>query len=153
MSNEINRIVKLFTAMHHGDCWIGVNFKSATKGLSAAIASRQIPKQTNSIWMLLSHVIYWRTTVINRLNGTLDLPPFPDFALPESFTDENWKQLLKDFEATYHLLLNSINHFPEGKLHEQSPKKEQTYFELIMGCLQHDAYHLGQINLLRNLLV
>ena len=28
-------------------------------------------------------------------------------------------------------------------------KKEQTFYELIMGCLQHDAYHLGQLMLLK----
>lgn len=149
MSNELKRIVKLFTAMHHGDCWIGVNFKSALQGLTVSNAMKQSANNANNIWMLLAHIIYWRTIVINRLNGSLDLPPFSDFSLPETFNDETWKQLLKDFEITYHLLINTIAHFPERQLHEISPKKNQSYFEVILGCLQHDAYHLGQIMLLK----
>ncbi|MES2431807.1 MAG: DinB family protein [Bacteroidota bacterium] len=150
--NEINRIVKLFTAMHHGDCWVGTNFKMAMSNINAEEAGRQIIPNVNSIWMLMHHVIYWRTVVVNRLTGTIDAPPFEDFHLPEEFSTENWKQLLKDFEQTYHLLTNAIKHFNEKKLHEPSPKPEQTYYDLVMGCLQHDAYHLGQIMLLKKLL-
>lgn len=149
--NELNRIVKLFTEMHHGDCWVGVNFKTALQGLNAEIAGKVNIENSNSIWMLTAHVIYWRTAVVNRLNGTLDAPPFHDFGLPEEFTDENWKQLLKDFELTYHQLINTIKHFNEKKLHEPSPVKEQTYFDLMLGCLQHDAYHLGQLMLLKKI--
>ncbi len=149
--NEINRIVKLFTDMHHGDCWVGVNFKTALQGLNAETAGKVNIENSNSIWMLIGHVIYWRTAVVNRLNGTLDAPTFHDFALPEAFTDENWKQLLKDFESTYHLLTNAIKHFNEKKLYDPSPVKEQTYYDLMMGCLQHDAYHLGQLMLLKKI--
>ncbi|MGG9971930.1 DinB family protein [Ferruginibacter sp. SUN002] len=151
MSNEINRILKLFTEMHHGYCWIGVNFKTALQGLNAEKAGSRNIENGNSIWMLVSHIIYWRTTVVNRLEGTLDTPPFRDFTLPEAFTDETWKQSLKDFESTYHLLIKTIKHFNEKKLQEPSPKNGQTYYDLIMGCLQHDAYHLGQIILLKKI--
>ncbi len=35
MGNEINRILKLFTDLQHGDCWIGTNFKEALHGVDA----------------------------------------------------------------------------------------------------------------------
>ena len=147
--SEINRIAKLFSDLQHGDCWIGTNFKETLHGVDAAIASKAIDNHTNSIWHLVFHLIYWRTSVINRLNGNLTPPPFSDFKLPDDLNEQNWKQTLHDFESTYHLLRSTINHFKEENLDRPSPKESQTYYQLIMGCLQHDTYHLGQIVLIR----
>ena len=149
MVNEINRILKLFADLQHGDCWIGLNFKEALHGVNADRAAKTISKDGNSIWMLVSHLVYWRTTVVNRLTGSDNPPPFKDFSLPAELNEANWKQALHDFEAAYHLLRNAIHHFNEDNLYKPSPKKEQSYYELIMGCLQHDAYHMGQMILLK----
>ena len=152
MANEINRIVKLFADLQHGDCWIGNNFKEVLHGIDCKKAIENIFGKTNSIWQLVAHIIYWRTSVVNRLTGTNNPPPFLDFLLPDDPNEENWRQTLHDFEAAYHLLRNAIHNFHEENLHKPSPKKEQTFYELIMGCLQHDAYHLGQMMLLKKVL-
>ena len=149
MSNEINNLVKQLTDLQHGDGWIGVNFKTALHDVTAEIAARKLSENTNSIWQLVNHLIYWRTIVVTRLNGSTDHPPFADFLLPEAIDEAHWKQTLHDFEAAYHLQRSTMLHFKEDNLHKSSPKKDQTYFELLIGSLQHDAYHLGQIVLLK----
>lgn len=152
MANEINRILKLFADLEHGDCWIGNNFKETLHGVDSKKAMQSISGKTNSIWQLVAHITYWRTTVVNRFTGSLNPPPFPDFLLPDEPNEENWRQALHDFEAAYHLLRNAIHHFSEENLYKPSPKKGQSYYDLIMGCLQHDAYHLGQIMILKKYL-
>ncbi len=152
MANEINRIVKLFADLQHGDCWIGNNFKEVLHGVDFKKAIENISGNTNSIWQLVAHITYWRTTVVNRLTGTDNPPPFLDFLLPNDPSEENWRQALHDFEAAYHLLRNAIHSFHEENLQKPSPRKDQTFYELIMGCLQHDAYHLGQMMLLKKVL-
>lgn len=147
--SEIKRIIKLFADLQHGDCWVDTNFKEALHGVDATLAARSSLANANTIWQLIAHIIYWRTVVNNRLNGTMNLPPFPDFKLPEELNEANWKQTLQDFEATYHQLRNTIQHFKEEHLDKPSPKDTQTFYELIIGCLQHDSYHLGQIVLLK----
>jgi uncharacterized damage-inducible protein DinB len=149
---ELNRIVKLFTDLQHGDCWIGTNFKEALHGVDARLAQQVAGNHANNIWQLTFHLIYWRTTVINRLNGSIDPPPFKDMSLPDNLDEANWKQTLADFETVYHQLRTTISHFKEDNLHKPSPRPEQTYYQLMMGCLQHDAYHLGQIVLLKRVL-
>lgn len=151
MANEINRILKLFAGLQHGDCWIGNNFKEVLHGVDAGKAIKTITGNTNSTWQLVAHITYWRTLVVNRLTGSANPPPFLDFLLPDDCNEENWRQALHDFEAAYHLLRNAIQHFNEENLDKPSPK-EQTFYELIMGCLQHDAYHLGQMMLLKKAL-
>lgn len=149
---QMNRIAKLFADLQHGDCWIGTNFKEALYGVGAALATKHISQHSNNIWQLVFHLTYWRTSVINRINGSLEPPPFKDFALPDDLNEENWKQALLDFENAYHQLRGAMLHFKEENLGRPSPKPGQTYYELIMGCLQHDAYHLGQIMLLKKAL-
>lgn len=149
---QINRIAKLFADLQHGDCWIGINFKEALYGVDAALASKSISNHSNNIWQLVFHITYWRTSVMNRLNGTLEPPPFKDFTLPEELNEANWKQTIQDFETAYHQLRSTILNFKQEHLDNPSPRPEQTYFQLIMGCLQHDAYHLGQIVLIKKVL-
>ncbi len=149
MGTEINRIVKLYADLQHGDCWIGINFKEALANIDTikAIAVHHI--NGNCIWQLVNHITYWRTVTVTRLGGSLQYPPFSDFMLPEALTEDNWKQTLLDFETAYHQLRSAILHFNPEHLQQPSPKKEQTYYDLLMGCLQHDAYHLGQMMLLK----
>lgn len=149
MANEINRILKLFADLQHGDCWVGTNFKEVLHEVDTVKATGHMSEKSNSIWQLVAHITYWRTLVVNRLSGTDNPPPFRDFLLPDICNEESWRQTLHDFEAAYHLLRNAIHHFNEENLDKPSLKPEQTNFELILGCLQHDAYHLGQMRLLK----
>lgn len=148
---EINRIVQLFEVLQHGDCWVGTNFRDALKGVDGERAIRLVPNSRNSIWLLVAHLIHWRLVVVNRLNGSDALPVVPDFRLPVEVSDRSWQQTLLDFEGAYHELRKTLLHFPEEKLHLPSIKAGQTHYQLIMGCLQHDAYHLGQIMLLKSI--
>ena len=149
MANEINRILKLFTDLQHGDCWVGTNYKEALHGVSAEIAAKKLPGYANNIWQLVAHITYWRTRVVNRLTGSDNPPPFQDFLLPIELNDVEWRQTMHDFESAYHLLRNAIHYFKDENLDKPSPKEGQTFYQVILGCLQHDAYHLGQIILLK----
>lgn len=152
MFNEINRIVKLFADLQHGESWVGTNFKITLHGVDSAKASKFFSGHSNSIWQLISHITYWRTRVVFRLTGSDNPPPFADFLLPNDLTEINWKQTQLDFESAYHLLRNAIHYFKEENLDKPSPKEGQTFYQVIMGCLQHDAYHLGQMVLLKKTL-
>ena len=151
MGNTINRILKQFAELQHGNHWTDSSFRQVLHGVSHIAACKTIEGKSNNIWMLLAHIIYWRTSVVNRLTGSANPPPFADFYLPNELNEENWRQAQLDFEAAYHLLRNAIHHFNEENLDKPSIKISQTNFEMIIGCLQHDAYHLGQIMLLKKL--
>lgn len=151
MTHEINRILKLYADLEHGECWIGTNFKEVLHDVTAESAQRKIDDSSNNIWQLVSHLIYWRATVVNRLTGSTNPPPFMDFRLPETLTAETWKQTMLDFEAAYHSLRTAIHALKDEALDRPSPKEGQTFYQLIMGSLQHDAYHLGQMRLLKKL--
>jgi hypothetical protein len=125
MGTEINRIIKLFTDMQHGDCWIGINFKEALANIDTIKAIAVNHTNGNCIWQLVNHIIYWRAVTVTRLGGSLQYPPFSDFMLPGELTGENWKTTLLDFEAAYHQLRSAILHFKPEDLDKPSPKKSK----------------------------
>ncbi len=152
MRTEINRLLCSFADLQHGDCGVGTSFRETLQGVTAEVACKKLAGGKKNIWELVSHIIYWRTSVINKLSGTLNPPPFHDFKLPEVQDDNTWRKVLQDFESTYHLLRNAVSDFSDEKLNKLPQNGGQTYYQIIIGCLQHDAYHLGQLALLRKYL-
>lgn len=146
---EIDKIAALFEAFYEGDCWIGLNFQQAIQSINAEQASKQKGKGHNSIWQLVNHLIYWRKTVIIRLQGVLGNPPMVDFYQPAKPITAEWEKTVQHFEEINQTLINTIRAFDENKLDQPSPMKGQTYYQLLMGCLQHDGYHMGQIILIK----
>lgn len=147
--NESEKIAALFEAFYDGECWIGLNFKQAIKGVDEMLAAKKKEAFVNSIWQLVNHIIYWRKTVIIRLQGVLDNPPMSDFYQPEKTDHLSWKETLLQFQEVQNELAKTIRAFPPTQLDKASPKRAQTYYQLLIGCLQHDGYHMGQIILLK----
>lgn len=148
---EIQKIVQLFDDLQKGECWAGVNMQQALSGVDAGMAAykRNGNGNGNSIWQLVNHLIYWRKTVMIRLTGKNERPPGPDFYQPEEKTETSWQACLLEFEVVYLSLREALMAFDGDKLDDPSPMPGQTYYQLLMGCLQHDAYHMGQIVLLK----
>lgn len=52
------------------------------------------------------------------------------------------------FEAG-NALASTIGRFPAEKLHEKRPGVDGTWYELVIGQLQHVLYHAGQVGILK----
>jgi len=147
--NESAKIAALFEAFYDGECWIGLNFKQAIRDVDATMAAKKKGEAFNAIWQLVNHMIYWRKTVMIRLQGVLGNPPMPDFYQPDQPDQQSWKTTLLHFDEVQQELIKAIRAFPPVYLDDASPMQGQTYHQLLIGCLQHDGYHMGQIVLLK----
>ena len=146
---EIQKIVQLFDELQQGDCWIGFNMKDVLTGVDPKTAVYKPDPGGNSIWQLVNHLAFWRNTVMLRLQGKDAYPEGADFYLPEIHDEAAWKNTLQEFTDTYTNFRKAILAFDETQLNGPSPKPEQTNYKLLMGCLQHDCYHMGQMVLLK----
>ena len=142
---EIQRIAQLFADLQQGECWIGLNMQQALAGLDARMAANKHIETRNSIWQLVNHLLSWRKTVTGRITGIKAVHTMPDMYQPEDQTEGAWQTALQQFDEVYRNLHKAILSFDESRLETLSPKNEQTYYQLMMGCLQHDSYHMGQI--------
>ena len=139
-------------AWHGGPTPLG-----ALRGVSAAEA-RRVPKaRRHSIWALALHIAYWKYAVRRRLEGgegaRFGRSPANWPSLPIRADEAAWRADRALLEAEHQRLLATIARFPVAKLDRRPPGgRKWTYAELIIGVLVHDAYHTGQIQLLKRLL-
>lgn len=108
------------------------------------------------IWELALHIAYWKYAVRRKLEGG-EAPRFvrspanwPD--LPEPADAAAWTRDVALLRDEHERLAAAILGIPPGRLGRRPPGGRQwTYGELIVGIAQHDAYHTGQIQLVKRL--
>jgi uncharacterized damage-inducible protein DinB len=109
-----------------------------------------------SIWQLALHITYWKYAVRRRLEGgkgeRFPRSPanWPKVADPADAAA--WAQDVALLRAEHERLLATIAKVPPRRYGEATNGgKRWTMGELILGIAQHDAYHAGQIQMLKRL--
>ena len=148
---EVQRINKMFADLYAGDPWIGVNIMDSIKKISAGQANKKIGDH-NSIWEILNHVIEWRSNVLQRIQGKVLISPDNNYFSPiDDDSEFAWQNTVDRLTTSQESWVKLLNKFREEDLENSYPVNGMSYYEHIHGILQHDAYHLGQINLLLKL--
>ncbi|MCX6151103.1 MAG: DinB family protein [Ignavibacteriales bacterium] len=150
---EFKRISKIFSNLYNGSSWIEVTILGTLKSISSEKAFTKPVNGLNSIWEIVNHVVSWRETVLKRLKGEQKI--FPDNNYFETVTDNSnqaWQQTLDRFEKSNLEWVGFFTEINDSTFAKQYDKVEYSFFELIMGILQHDTYHLGQIVLLKKII-
>jgi uncharacterized damage-inducible protein DinB len=98
-------------------------------------------------------MLRWRETVLQRLNGLNILFPENNFFKAITNNSESeWKNLQKRLDDSQSAILHYISSGPVD-LYKTPADGGFTRYELLQGILQHDAYHLGQIILIKKILI
>lgn len=148
---ELQRLQQMFAELYDGKPWLGVTFKNALKGLDAQSAAKHSLEGRHSCWEILHHIIFWRLNVMRKLpiNEQIRQNPVKDFQPPISIDDTSWQGTLKIFREVHEELLALLQKLDAKHLNMVVEKTGQPYFWYLHGLLQHDAYHLGQLAMLR----
>lgn len=129
----------------------------AVRGVTAEQAAWVPFPGRKSIWQLTLHIAYWKYAVRRRLEGG-DGPHFPRGPanwphLPELANARAWRADVALLRSEHEQLLDAIAGVPSKRYGEVVPggKQQWTIGELILGIAQHDAYHAGQLQMLKRL--
>lgn len=146
---ETGRIVSLFEKLYHGEPWIDVTIQGTLSRISAVQASQRPLSSCNTIWEIVNHLTEWKINVLQRLQGKIMVTPANNYISPILDQSEKaWDQALIRFESVHNDWLEYLNQVDPETFDSIYPPNQMTYYEHILGILQHDAYHLGQIVLL-----
>ncbi|MCE7055539.1 DinB family protein [Algoriphagus sp. AGSA1] len=146
---ESQRIRSLFSKQYNQNPWIGVNFVDKLAQITPELAAYKFSPKTNSIWEILNHLISWRELVLEGIHKNTYSSPSHNFFLPiKDPSEEEWNLTLDRLHASQEAWLEYFSSFEEGILEKKFGDHTYTYYELILGVLHHDIYHLGQIALL-----
>lgn len=135
--------------------WIAnTNFKHQLTGMDWKIATTQI-QSLNTIAVLAQHIHYY----IDGMNavfrgGTLDIKDKFSFDFAPITSQQQWDTFLDRFWNDAETFAALIEQMPDGKLKEVfTDEKYGTYQRNIDAMIEHSYYHLGQIVLIRKMIV
>ncbi len=147
-----NRIADQFAKLFEGDSWIDVNIISTLSTVSAQQAAKKFLGISNSLWEIVNHMIGWREAIFKKVMGeNISSPDNNFFETITDTSDKAWQETLKRIMASQHMWMKMLEAMNDDQLDEILQPDNQTKYHLIEGILQHDAYHLGQIVLLKKL--
>ncbi len=137
-----------------GRAWHGGATPGGALKLVTAREAHRVPAGgRNSIWALALHIAYWKYAVRRRLEPGPG-PRFPRSPanwprVPARAEPAAWRADRALLEQEHRALIRTIAAFPASRLGRRPPGGKWTYGDLIVGILAHDAYHTGQIQLLK----
>lgn len=138
-----------------GDAWHGPAVKDVLKGVSEQDAARQPPGRAHSIWAITLHIAAWTNEVARRLQGhEARTPAEGDWPI----TGGSWDEAIQRVFNARDNVLNIVDALSPEDLDTRNndPRNAElgtgfSYTGLIEGLAQHNAYHAGQIMLLRRI--
>jgi uncharacterized damage-inducible protein DinB len=155
--SEADRLVDQFQRAHDGDPWHGSPITAILAGVTAEQAARRPPNGAHSIWEIVLHATGWRNEVARRATGQpAGEPPAGDWPHVGDPTDARWKAALDALDAAHTNLVSVVMNITDEQMLKPTndPRNRPlgtgvSYYELFHGIVQHDAYHAGQIAILK----
>jgi uncharacterized damage-inducible protein DinB len=149
MSKEI--LLNQHSACYDENGWF-VALKSALEGVTAEQAAWKPQNIDNSIWETVNHIIFWNERWLQRYRDELTKPE--DVENKGTFKSEetDWQATLEKLNAVMDEWREKLESIDDAKLESpvndeyQAPWRSPLAHQNI-----HNAYHIGQIVLLRKL--
>jgi uncharacterized damage-inducible protein DinB len=160
VNGETSRLIDQFERAHDGDAWHGSPLKKNLEGITAEQAARRPANGAHSIWELVLHAAGWRREVARRATGQPSgEPPEGDWPEIGEPTPARWQAALQALDASHRELAQVVRGMTDQQLLQPTndPRNPPlgtgvSYYELLHGIVQHDAYHSGQIAIARKVM-
>jgi uncharacterized damage-inducible protein DinB len=150
---ENARLADQIRRAFEGEAWHGDSILEMLSDVTAKAAARRPIPNAHSIWELLLHIAAWDGAVVRRAQGSaVTLSDAENFPRIEDTSETAWKQAMESVKKTHNQLVSTVAAFPDARLAEQVPGKDQSYYTfyyMFSGIVQHELYHAGQIALLK----
>ncbi|WP_370476503.1 DUF1572 family protein [Tamlana flava] len=135
--------------------WIAnTNFKHQLKDLEWKMATTRV-ESLNSIAVLAQHIHYYISGVKNVfINGELNIRDKYSFDFTPIESESGWETFLSRFWNDTEQLADLIEKISEELLNQDFVnKKYGTYHRNIDGLIGHSYYHLGQIVMIKKIIL
>ena len=138
----------------NGDWVVATNYKDQLSDLTWEKATSKI-ETFNTIADLTFHINYYIAGILNVFEGgSLEIKDKYSFDLPSIESQEDWEKLLNTLWINAEKFSDLIELMPDKKLNEMFvDKKYGSYQRNINAMIEHCYYHLGQITLIKKMLL
>jgi hypothetical protein len=134
-----------------------IGFDETVHGLAPELRAKKIKGSPHTVWDLVEHmrIAQWDILEFSRDAKHLS-PKFPEGYWPKpntAPTDAAWKKSIAGFRHDLKEMKKLIEEADEEKLYAAIPHGDgQTLLREALLIADHNAYHLGQVMLLRQML-
>jgi uncharacterized damage-inducible protein DinB len=155
---ENARIADELDRMNHGGAWHGPAMQETLHGVSAVEAGARPVAGAHTIWEIVLHMTAWANEVGRRLSeNARPLSGDADWPAPADCAGSAWEAAKSELAASHQRLRQAIREFPPSRLEEPVSGKDNngppdSFYVMLHGLAQHDAYHTGQIAILKRAL-
>lgn len=148
------QIAKHFREVYFGGNWTSVDLKNTLCDVDWQQAVTKIDL-LNTIAALVFHINYYVSAVLKVLQGgSLEAHDNYSFDVAPIRSQADWEELLKNTWSNAEEFAALVEQLPEGKLQENfCEEKYGSYYLNLHGIIEHCHYHLGQIVLIKKLIV
>ena len=149
--SEIKLIVDQLKRAFDGEAWHGPALMEILQGVDAKTAARPL-SSTHSIWELVLHIAGWEDVIIRRIvhGKPAGLSGEQNFGGVISDHGETaWRSAVKNLQEKHSELIEIVSKLSEVRLNDPVPGRDYDNRFMLLGTVQHIAYHGGQIALLK----
>lgn len=147
---EVERIGDQLHRAFYGGAWHGPSVEEVLDGVTATRAAARPLKNAHSIWEIALHIAVWEDVVRRRLMGTaVKVTPAQDWPKIDATDDKAWRGVIERLIAGHEALAEVVAGLKDEQLANIVPGKQQTFYYMLHGIIQHDLYHAGQVAVLK----
>ena len=149
---ELEQFADTLQRAFDGESWQGDSLSELLADVTAEEARKRPLLNAHGIWELVLHITVWHRVVQRRIAGEAVLPTGNDNFPEPGRSDEEWAQAVEALRQSTHETADAIRRFDPKRLDDKVPGKDYRYRHMLCGVATHDAYHAGQIGLLKKAL-
>ena len=158
--SQTDFLVDQLERVHAGDPWHGSSRAALLADVTAPEAHIRPTPSVHSIWELVLHMTGWTREVARRVQGGMaGEPQMGDWPAPPRAPDERaWRAALAALDEAHVALRDAVRAFDASRLAARVGDERSaslgtgvSFAQTINGLVQHDAYHSGQIALVKKM--
>ncbi len=151
---EIERIVDQLERSRAGEAWHGPALAEVLGDVTAAEAAARPLPAAHSIWELVHHLRYWNDLPRRRIacEGLEGVEPEASWPAVDDPSEDVWSEALRGLDDAQRALASAARGLTRERLGEPAPGTGPDVAGVLHGVAQHNAYHGGQIVLLKKAL-
>lgn len=134
--------------------WHGPALADLLEDVNAEAAAGYPIKGAHSIWELVLHITAWTEIARERLAGSAKADPTPEEDWPPvgDTSADAWRSARERLKDAHRELAEEVAALDDAVLISRLPGKDHTALVMYHGIIEHDAYHGGQIAVLKKAL-
>lgn len=133
---------------YRGGAWHGPAISEVLAKVDAQRA-RVVPEGAHhDIFQLVGHIAFWLEAAHERIANPDARIPKDDWPGDDDGSDASWGRAREKLEQSHRRLLSLVRSMDEEQMGRAVTGLDTTVRGLLLGLLQHNAYHAGQIMLI-----